>query len=52
MHPEWRQVLAEHNVRLVLAEKDSPLSVVLLDDPGWQEVYAGNVERLFVHRQS
>jgi hypothetical protein len=51
LQPGWRQVLEEHDVRVVLAEKNGPLSVVLRDDHGWQEVYAGDVERLFVRQQ-
>jgi hypothetical protein len=50
LRPEWRQVLAEHGVGTVLIEKDSALAVVLADDAGWQEAYAGPVERLFVRR--
>jgi hypothetical protein len=51
LQPGWRQVLDEHDVRIVLAEKNGPLSVVLGDDQGWQEVFTGDVERLFVRRQ-
>jgi hypothetical protein len=50
LQPGWRQVLDEHDVRIVLVEKDGPLAVVLSDDPGWHETYAGDVERLFVRR--
>jgi hypothetical protein len=50
LRPGWRQVLAEHGVGVVLVQKESPLAVVLGDDPDWEEAYAGAVERLFVHR--
>ena len=51
LQPSWRQVLDEHAVRVVLVEKNGPLSVVLQDDHNWQDVYTGDVERLFVRRQ-
>jgi hypothetical protein len=50
LRPGWRQVLEDHGVGTVLVEKDSTLAVVLADDAGWQEAYAGQVERLFVRR--
>jgi hypothetical protein len=50
LQPRWRQVLDEYDVGLVLVEKESPLAVVLGDDAGWQELYAGDVERLFARR--
>jgi hypothetical protein len=50
LKPNWRQVLDEHNVRLALVKKDSPLDVVLGIDEGWQELYVGEVERLFARR--
>jgi hypothetical protein len=34
----------------VLVEKESPIAVVLGDDAGWQELYAGEVERLFARQ--
>jgi hypothetical protein len=50
LQPNWRQILEQHDVRIVLVEKDSPLAVTLVDDAGWQEVYRGAVEQLFVRR--
>ncbi len=50
LRPNWRQVLDDYEVRLVLVEKDSPLAVVLGGDSNWQEVYNGEVERLFARR--
>jgi len=35
-----------------LIDKNSPLAVALHDDAGWEEVYTGKVERLFVRRSS
>jgi len=50
LRPGWREVLDEHEVGVVLVERESPLAVVLGDDPGWREAYAGPVERLFARR--
>jgi hypothetical protein len=50
LKPGWREVLDEHDVRLVLVEKGSPLAVVLADDPNWQVAFTGDVERLLVRR--
>ena len=50
LKPDWRETLDQHDVRLALLEKQAPLADVLQDDPAWQEVYAGEVERLFVRR--
>lgn len=47
LRPGWREVLADYDVRLILVEKDSPLAVVLRDDPAWREIYSGAIERLF-----
>lgn len=46
--PDWRDALAGWDIRLVLVEKDGPLATALRDDPGWRELLAGPVERLFV----
>jgi len=48
LQPNWRQVLEEHGVPLALVGKDSVVATVLSADPAWREVYAGEVERLFV----
>ncbi|MGQ9555423.1 MAG: hypothetical protein ACUVWR_15080 [Anaerolineae bacterium] len=50
LHPNWQQVLEDHEVSLALVEKDSPLAVVLTGDSGWSEVYEGDVERLFLRQ--
>ena len=50
--PGWRQTLRDYDIRLVLIDKNSPLAVALHDDAGWEEVYTGKVERLFVRRSS
>ncbi|HEX6655663.1 MAG TPA: hypothetical protein VF153_05565, partial [Candidatus Limnocylindria bacterium] len=50
LQPDWRRVLDDYQVGLVLVEKASPLAVVLGDDPLWQEAYRGDVEQLFVRR--
>ncbi len=48
--PTWRESLTAWNIQLVLVEKDGPLATALRDDPGWHELLAGPVERLFVRR--
>jgi hypothetical protein len=48
LRPGWRRVLDEHDVQLVLMQKQSPLAVALADDAEWQQLYEGQVERLFV----
>jgi hypothetical protein len=35
---------------LVLVEKEGPLAVALGGDADWQEIYAGQVERLFARK--
>ena len=50
LRPGWRQLLDSYDVRLVLVDKDGPLSVQLAHDPDWTELYTGNVERLFGRR--
>jgi hypothetical protein len=50
LKPGWQGVLDEHDIQIVLVEKESPLAVALGDDPNWQEAYAGEVERLFLRR--
>ena len=47
LQPGWRDVLNEYDIRVVLVEKDGVLAGALADDPGWHEVFVGNVERLF-----
>ena len=48
--PGWRDTLDEWQIGLVLVERDGPLAAALRDDPAWQELYAGEVERLFARR--
>jgi hypothetical protein len=45
---DWREPLDAFAVDYVLMERDSALSVVLLDDAGWQEAYADDLARIFV----
>ncbi|MBI4491276.1 MAG: hypothetical protein HY690_00580 [Chloroflexi bacterium] len=52
LRPGWRQTLDRHDVRLVLVKKESFLAVALQDDPAWEEVFVGPVERLFARRTS
>ncbi len=48
--PGWRDTLDSWRIDLVLIDKDGPLAVMLQTDAGWHEVYAGEVERLFVRQ--
>lgn len=48
--PGWRDTLDSWQIGLVLVERDGPLAAALRDDPAWQELYAGDVERLFARR--
>jgi hypothetical protein len=48
--PGWRDTLDTWQIGLVLVERDGPLALALRDDPAWQELYAGDVERLFARR--
>jgi hypothetical protein len=48
--PGWRDTLDTWQIGLVLIDRDGPLATALRDDPAWQELYAGDVERLFARR--
>jgi hypothetical protein len=48
LREDWQEPLAAFDVDYVLMERESPLSVVLLRDVGWQEVYADELARIFV----
>jgi hypothetical protein len=43
--------LNDYDVQLVLVDKESRLGVALGGDDGWQELYVGDVERLFSRRE-
>jgi len=45
---DWREVLDRNAVRTVLTGRDSALSVLLLANGGWQRVFQGEVEDVFV----
>lgn len=49
---DWRAIFARYDIALVVVGKESPLAGALATDPAWQEVYAGEVERLFTRRAS
>ena len=48
--PGWRDTLDSWQIGLVLVDRDGPLAIALRDDPAWQELYSGDVERLFARR--
>lgn len=52
IHPDWREVLDRYGIQTVLIERDSALSTVLLDSPGWTRVYHGKVADVFVRQAS
>jgi len=37
-------------VGTVLVEKDSPIAVLLASQSDWEQVYEGDVERIFLRR--
>jgi hypothetical protein len=50
LQPSWRAILNAHHIDLVLVDRDGPLATELAQDPAWNEVFAGPVERLFARR--
>lgn len=46
----WREVLDKYRVGTVLVEKDSPIAVLLASQSDWEQVYEGDVERIFLRR--
>jgi hypothetical protein len=48
--PDWKQVLDHYGVRTILIERDSALSTLLLADGGWDRVFQGPVEDVYVRR--
>ena len=48
--PGWRDLLAEHDVRLALLGKDSALAAALRDHPNWETLYTGEIETLLRRR--
>jgi hypothetical protein len=50
--PEWESVLDKYGVRTVLTGKQSAVSVLLAASGGWERVFQGEVEEVFVRRDS
>jgi len=48
--PNWREVLEQHQIDLIIIEKDSALSVLLDAAGGWEKVFSGSVEDVFAKR--
>lgn len=46
----WREVLAQYDVRFILIERDSILARFLASDEGWQRRYADDLAIVFVRR--
>lgn len=49
--PGWKLVLDKYGVQTILVDKGSALSTLLLADGGWQRVFQGSVEDVFVRRR-
>lgn len=52
VRPGWRDVLERYGIRTILIGKDSALSTLLQADGGWERVFQGEVEDVFVRRGS
>lgn len=50
--PGWKSVLDKYGVRTVLTEKQSAVSVLLTASGDWERVFQGDVEEVFVKRDS
>lgn len=50
VQPDWREVLDRHGVQTILIEKGSALSTLLLADGGWERVFQGEIEDVFVRK--
>lgn len=48
LRPGWQDALAQYDVRIVLVRRDGMLASALASEPGWQELYTGPVERLYI----
>ncbi len=46
----WRQVLEEHDIGVVLTEKESRLATLLAATGEWNESFRGDVESIFVRK--
>ena len=44
----WQEVLEQHQVEVALVEKDASVANLLAASPDWEEVFQGEVERIFV----
>ncbi|MDB4940813.1 MAG: hypothetical protein JWP97_347 [Labilithrix sp.] len=47
---EARLLLDVYEIETVLWERDTPLDVLLANDPGWQEVFRGRLAAVYVRR--
>jgi hypothetical protein len=50
LKPDWREVLARHDIAQVLLPKESPVVTILRADPGWEVAVEGEKEALLVRR--
>ena len=51
LREDWQEPLDAFAVDYVLMERDSPLSIMLLYNDGWQEAYADEMARIFVRAE-
>jgi hypothetical protein len=45
--PDWREPLDDFDVDYVLMERDTPLTVVLVESDDWREVYRDDIAQIF-----
>ena len=48
LRPNWKNVLSEYDIRVILIEKNSALASLLTASGEWREVFRGPVESVFV----
>lgn len=52
LKPTWRQELDDYGFRTVLAQKDSPLVLMLIESGSWERVFQGEHEDVLVRKRS
>jgi hypothetical protein len=51
VEPGWDELLDRYEVEVVMMRRNYSLSYALTQEPGWTEVFAGDVERVFVRAE-
>jgi hypothetical protein len=52
VQPDWKAVLDKHGIQTILIDRGDPLSTLLVADGGWERVFQGSVEEVFVRNPS